>query len=287
MDIPTEKRCTACGEVKSLDAFDKRADGKFGRAPQCKACTHLYNLSRAARPKDIPTEKSCRKCKETKPIDAFGDDKYTKDGKATRCLDCKGDETTTFNAANREKCATKTAKWRRDHPEDHHASVERGREKKNTRGRARHAENRERDNANNAAWYEANKEERKLSMKAWDEANPDWHRVKSQRRRSREAAAEKHDLSPEQWQEVLLAFNFRCAYCPLDCKACKNKTHKLHQEHIDPVIKGGSYTLHNIVPSCKSCNSRKGTGKPPVPVQPLLLTIAPARTDPADAEEVA
>ena len=89
------------------------------------------------------------------------------------------------------------------------------------------------------------------------------------------------DLSAQQWQEILEAYNFRCAYCPPSCWRCHKKKHTLTQDHIDPIFHGGNHTLWNVVPACQSCNSTKRTGPPLVPVQPLLLTIAPKRTSKA------
>lgn len=37
------KACSKCGGEKPLEAFDRKADGKFGRHPQCKACRSAYN----------------------------------------------------------------------------------------------------------------------------------------------------------------------------------------------------------------------------------------------------
>lgn len=48
--------------------------------------------------------------------------------------------------------------------------------------------------------------------------------------------------------------------------------------HLVPLAKGGTHTFSNVVPACQSCNSKKGTGAPLVPVQPLLLTIAASRS---------
>jgi 5-methylcytosine-specific restriction endonuclease McrA len=57
------------------------------------------------------------------------------------------------------------------------------------------------------------------------------------------------DLTEEQWIRCVAYFNHRCAYC--------GRKRKLAQEHIVPVDKGGGYTVENIVPSCKPCNSSK------------------------------
>jgi len=59
-----------------------------------------------------------------------------------------------------------------------------------------------------------------------------------------------YTFSINEWNECLSHFNNECAYCGND-----NST--LAQEHVIPVVKGGNYVSQNIVPSCKSCNSRK------------------------------
>jgi 5-methylcytosine-specific restriction endonuclease McrA len=88
------------------------------------------------------------------------------------------------------------------------------------------------------------------------------------------ATGEGHDLTPAQEALVIDLANGVCAYCPRykpDCQACKRHRHKLTVDHITPVTKGGKNTLHNLVACCGSCNSKKHTSPPPVPVQPLLL----------------
>lgn len=87
-------------------------------------------------------------------------------------------------------------------------------------------------------------------------------RAINHRRESRKRAV-RATLTLDQWQAILVAYNHHCAYC--------GKTGKLTQDHIHPVSKGGEYTIHNIVPACLLCNSKKRTGPPPKPVQPLLL----------------
>jgi hypothetical protein len=56
-------------------------------------------------------------------------------------------------------------------------------------------------------------------------------------------------LTVSQWNQIKLYFNNRCAYC--------EEEKPLTQDHFIALNKGGEYTQNNIVPACRSCNSRK------------------------------
>lgn len=70
-------------------------------------------------------------------------------------------------------------------------------------------------------------------------------------------------LTPEQWKAIKAAYRYRCAYC--------RQKKPLTQDHIIPAKKGGEHTIHNIVPACCECNSRKATGHPPTAKLRVLL----------------
>lgn len=57
-------------------------------------------------------------------------------------------------------------------------------------------------------------------------------------------------LTEKEWEVILEIFNNRCAYC--------GKEQPLQKEHWIPLALGGGYEVHNIVPSCKECNCKKG-----------------------------
>lgn len=90
-------------------------------------------------------------------------------------------------------------------------------------------------------------------------------RLSAAKRRAEKRRAPRNDLTRAQWLMIQQRQDHRCAYCGKRCKG------KLTQDHITPLAFGGSHTLHNVIGACKSCNSRKHVGPPPVPVQPLLL----------------
>ncbi len=104
-----------------------------------------------------------------------------------------------------------------------------------------------------------------VSLRAWRKANPDKARLQVEKRRAHKLNAPLNDLTPEQWTIIQDAYNHRCAYCD------KRARGRLTQDHITPLSKGGSHTMHNVVPACQSCNSKKNAGPLPSPVQPLLL----------------
>lgn len=65
----------------------------------------------------------------------------------------------------------------------------------------------------------------------------------------------KSEISAEDWTRWAEAFGRRCAYC-----GAQTKVPVL--EHVVPLSRGGTDTIDNVVPSCMSCNRRKGRRTP-------------------------
>jgi len=69
------------------------------------------------------------------------------------------------------------------------------------------------------------------------------------RRRKRRMAKSTHDLSDEQWAELMAEWQ-GCAYCGASDRP-------LQRDCVQPISRGGRYTLDNVVPACGSCNASK------------------------------
>lgn len=69
------------------------------------------------------------------------------------------------------------------------------------------------------------------------------------RRRKRRMAKVDNDLTPQQWT-VLQQVWGGCAYCGAD-------DGDLQKDCVQPISRGGRYTLDNVVPACRSCNASK------------------------------
>lgn len=54
----------------------------------------------------------------------------------------------------------------------------------------------------------------------------------------------------EEWRALLEEFDFRCAYCG-------RRGGRLTRDHVVPRSRGGTDRIANIVPACRSCNSKK------------------------------
>lgn len=57
-------------------------------------------------------------------------------------------------------------------------------------------------------------------------------------------------LTISEWEKIKKIYHNRCVYC--------GEIKPLHRDHIIPVNNGGCLVKNNIVPACKSCNSKKG-----------------------------
>lgn len=120
--------------------------------------------------------------------------------------------------------------------------------------------------------YARNKEQEAARKHAAYVQNPGLFAERTRRRRTKQAGAERYDLTQAQWREIKAAYGYRCVYCG-------KKPRTLEQEHITAIAKGGDHPVMNVVPACLQCHRRKGAGGPLVPVQPLFLTLAASRQE--------
>lgn len=73
--------------------------------------------------------------------------------------------------------------------------------------------------------------------------------ARAARRRKRRMGLVEHDLSDAQWAALREAWG-GCAYCGATSVA-------LQRDCVQPLSRGGRYTLDNIAPACGPCNASK------------------------------
>jgi 5-methylcytosine-specific restriction endonuclease McrA len=74
-------------------------------------------------------------------------------------------------------------------------------------------------------------------------------RAKAARKRKRRMERVEHDLTPGQWKALKEAWG-GCAYCGATDRP-------LQRDCVQALSRGGRYTLDNIAPACRSCNTSK------------------------------
>ena len=109
-----EKKCTKCGEVKSLDEFTKDKYKKDGKSYLCKSCKVVYSKKIYEKNKNEDISRlqfiklfnennglrECSKCGEVKSLDMF----YKKYKKSTaKCIFCIKKEVKEYRQNNKKK----------------------------------------------------------------------------------------------------------------------------------------------------------------------------------------
>lgn len=218
--------------------------------------------------------KACRKCHRVQPLEDFPPELRNKDGLNSYCRPCN---------------ALRMREWRAAHPAQARASNkasmarwianggcasynETHRESRRVYHQQYNAKNRQRLKHHAAIYYQENKAQMDSNNAAWRKAHPESPAASHARWVAHKKNAPLNDFTGPQWEEIKAAYDHRCVYC-------SRTMHRLTQDHITPLSQGGSHTASNIVPACRSCNSKKGTGAVLVPVQPLLLTLVPSRRE--------
>jgi 5-methylcytosine-specific restriction endonuclease McrA len=99
-----------------------------------------------------------------------------------------------------------------------------------------------------SAWMKTNRPKMNEAYKRWYVKNQDLLRKLSHQRIGLYGRS---NFSFEEWLQILDRFEHCCAYC-------HRSDVKLTMDHVVPVSCGGEHIAENIVPACKSCNSKKG-----------------------------
>lgn len=216
--------------------------------------------------------KFCKTCSSDVSVDLFTKNKSNSDGLDRMCKSCKSSHRKKFYDANKNQISERMKKRRLENPE---LFKEYGkRNYKNNKGKRIESVKewqlknqdlvksyKSKNFENNKAKYKQNAKEIYLT-----DVGKEMHKIRVQRYNKTEKGKavnvqkrnkRKHlmsnveaSFSSNDWKSCLNYFENSCAYCGCDSK--------LTQDHVIPVSKNGTYTIENILPSCKSCNSSKG-----------------------------
>lgn len=190
--------------------------------------------------------KTCTKCGEEKPAtnEYFPKEKSCPLGLSSQCKECHKKRVSEYRKRNVEKIKEYTKKHYWEHRED---IVGKQNEYKKRYYKEKYANNEE-YKKRKKKYNEENKEKIAQYKRDWCARNKEKRKISYQRYHAKKRKLP-NNLTLEQWNEIKQHFNNRCCYC--------GQAKKLEMEHFIPLSKGGEYTINNIVPSCKSCNSSK------------------------------
>jgi len=223
------KKCSKCGQEKTLDQFYKNKKSQDGFKARCKKCDrdNLKSNKRIILTPKIGF-KYCSKCKQEKSVDQFSILKTTKDELNSWCRGC-------VNKGGRERYQRNKQRKRKGKKIYDKRYYEKNKEKVRYKAKKYYLKNKSKMIAKNKEWRKTEK------GKALG--------IRNNHKRKDLFKNAICDLTAKQWEEIKKAQNYKCAYC--------GETKHLYRDHIVPVSKGGDLTKSNIQGLCISCNSKK------------------------------
>ncbi len=174
----------------------------------------------------------CKTCREEKDLAQFPAHPYCIAGHLWHCRACVSEKAKAAYQTNKQRAIERAKSWALANPEKVRAIKKKSAEK----------------------LLISRRSIRTLQARIRRAANLPKFRlygiIAAARRRAREAAA-KGKISRFSYAAILRSANGFCQYCGLPSKA-------LALDHIVPLSKGGRNSSNNLMPCCKSCNSKKG-----------------------------
>ena len=254
--VPT-KVCTRCKRElpATKEYFHRNSSGEYGLHYWCRECrghkfTHIPNIGYAR----------CPKCKRDLLLNAdnFHPRKDSATGFRGTCRECMSKQWANYRQENIEIMRA------RDRKQD-----EKRRVAKREYQLKRYRDNPEEEKRKNKESWKKHREKRIAYSRNRYREEPHKYkglhdrwlktevgRISINKCRQKRRAIKKnllHDFTAEQWLACKEYFDNQCAYCGADAPL----EHDLDQEHFIASDNDGPYTVTNIVPSCRSCNSSK------------------------------
>ena len=246
------RRCTSCKIVLPVTYFSRLSRNRSGYLEICKACRGAKRRTRTAiplpywigTPDGLIPAYLCSGCQVVLPTAMFRADPRGFARKVMTCRPCTAAKRRAYNGERLPHIRTVQKTYRAANKD----KISRNNKTAYDKMMA-DAEKRAKQYARSAAWYAA---------------HPEVMQTKNATRTARIKHAPIRDLTRAEWEEIKAAYGYRCVYCG-------QKPTKLTMDHITPLVKGGAHTKSNIVPACRSCNSKKRDRNVLKPIQPLLL----------------
>jgi len=180
--------------------------------------------------------KICTTCSKEKDISDFYKNKNMKDGLAYSCKDC----IKIYKIENKELIN----KTRREY-------YKYNKDKLVIQQQKKYLKHKISINIKSSEYYYFNKQEINQKHKIYRENNRQSILL---RNRIRKLKLKTKTIKQLEIDILLNNYNYCCYYCGIDLKNVK-----MHLDHKMPLYKSGIHDITNLVPSCASCNLRKGT----------------------------
>lgn len=227
------KVCTKCGKIliANNNNFARYKKGKYGLVSRCKIC-----------------DKNYRKEHENEIL------KYRKEHREEHREYCekhrkeRQEYYQEYYKENKDKIDEYNKQWYEGHKEEIA-------EKRKEYSKQYYKEHKEERNEYNKQWYKENKEEIAEKRKEYRENNPHiFFNIHNKRRLLEENQGD--GISKEQWYEMMMFFDFRCAYSG---EYIGDKSSYRTIDHIIPLANNGEHAIWNCVPMYANYNYSKGT----------------------------